>query len=153
MQISPKESAVWYVAATHYLTAGFAIPLVVNLAYGFFGPQLLGPETLLYVLIGIALGVMGVWLGVKYSANYLKKRYVIQDARRVVFLSTTYMAVLYFLYQGAYFGSLLYLIAKGQREPIENLSLSIVLAIIGSIINTVVFYLTSRRAIIPNNQT
>ena len=87
-----KISAEWYVAATHWLTAGFAIPFVLALLLGMPLAILLGDDNniLLDVAFGI-LNVIGIWLGVLYSSKYLDKTYVIKNANKIVILSTIFI--------------------------------------------------------------
>ena len=92
-----KQSSSWYIAATHYLTAGFAIPFVVNLIALFIVvPFLVATGFPAVVFAGIlAINLVAIWLGVMYSANYVKKTYIISDHRKVVKFSTSYLVVLF----------------------------------------------------------
>tara|TARA_Y100000310_G_scaffold281216_1_gene301550 strand:- start:869 stop:1315 length:447 start_codon:yes stop_codon:yes gene_type:complete len=91
-----KQSSSWYIAATHYLTSGFAIPLVVNiLAQLIIAPFLIRTGSPVIVFLGLlAVSLVAIWFGVIYSANYLKKTYVIQNPVSVIKLSTAYLIVL-----------------------------------------------------------
>lgn len=94
-----KQSAEWYIAATHYLTAGFVIPLLISVAWSLIvriinlrsGMVVSGTTMNIFSLL---LGAIAVWLGVMYSANYLKKKYIIQNKERIVRTATIYMIVL-----------------------------------------------------------
>jgi hypothetical protein len=78
-----KQSAYWNIAATHYLTAGFAMPFLVGLVINFTVVPLIPSDLSKELLIGISIMVLvafkiiAVWLGVWYSARYLAKNYVI----------------------------------------------------------------------------
>lgn len=89
-----KVSATWYIAATHYLTAGFAIPFIANLGIGFILAPLFGAGTLITLVFSLAIGAAAIWLGVIYSANFLEKTYIIPDSKKVITLATAYYAVL-----------------------------------------------------------
>lgn len=93
-----KASATWYIATTHYLTAGFAIPFIANLAIGFILAPLFGPGTLTTLALSLVIGAAAVWFGVVYSASFLEKTYIIPDSKRVITLATTYYAVLNILF-------------------------------------------------------
>lgn len=90
-----KQSSNWYIAATHYLTAGFVIPLIMGLVASFALIPLLniGSEILI-VLFNLIVLALSVWFGVMYSARYLRSAYVIQNPKPIINLSTTYMVVL-----------------------------------------------------------
>ena len=89
-----KQSANWYIAATHYLTAGFVIPILTILILGLFIgflPILSPIVSGLFYFVVIALAV---WLGVIYSANFLKKTYIVKNKDKIVNLSTIYLIIL-----------------------------------------------------------
>lgn len=89
-----KESADWYIAATHWLTAGFAIPFVLALVLGIPLTLILGKENIgLLALAFIILNILSIWLGVIYSSRYLNKTYVIKNADQIVILSTIYLVL------------------------------------------------------------
>lgn len=104
-----KESKDWYIAMTHWLTSGFAIPLLVGLVVGLPVTVLIGVvmgmmgmsedvalkfAVFVVPITWLAVGVLGIWLGVKYSARYLAKTYIIRDSQKIVKLATIYLAVL-----------------------------------------------------------
>jgi len=92
-----KQSSNWYIAATHYLTAGFVAPLLLGFLASF-----LASITPLFtagigkILFGFIFLVLAIWLGTMYSARYLKKTYVItsESKQRIVNLATIYFVVL-----------------------------------------------------------
>ena len=92
-----KRSANWNIAATHYLTAGFAIPLVVNLIGGVILAVIIPEGIVLFVGLFL-VGLLGVWLGVKYSAGYLRKKYIVTDKNKIANLTIIYFAVLVTIY-------------------------------------------------------
>lgn len=92
-----KKSQDWYIAATHYLTAGFAMPFIIGLVVmllvnvgllSFLSTPSLSKLFLLMVRI------LAIWLGTMYSANYLKNKYIIGDKDKIVNLATMYFVVL-----------------------------------------------------------
>jgi len=88
-----KQSANWYIAATHYLTAGFVVPLLIIFIFGLFiGFLPVLPPVLMYLLYSVVM-VLAIWLAVIYSANFLKKKYIIKDKSKIVNLSTIYLVV------------------------------------------------------------
>jgi hypothetical protein len=91
-----KASAEWYIAATHWLTAGFAIPFVLTLVLSFPLIFLLAKYESNSNLLGTTvalISVVGIWLGVIYSSRYLDKTYVIKDADKIINLATLYLVV------------------------------------------------------------
>lgn len=105
-----KRSADWYIAATHYLTAGFAIPFIVGLVYAFtLLPFLIdiGSAFVTYVA-SLLLGILAIWFGVMYAARYLKRTYIIENPRRIVKLSVAYFVIIAggFLLLGIFTGKL-----------------------------------------------
>lgn len=89
-----KQSANWNIAATHYLTAGFAIPFVLSLVLGIPMVLLLGSEGVAVNIGNIVIVPLIVWLGVMYSAKYVNKTYVINDSQKVITLATVYLVVI-----------------------------------------------------------
>ncbi|MDP2930174.1 MAG: hypothetical protein Q8N56_01005 [bacterium] len=97
-----KQRSNWYIAATHYLTAGFAVPFLLGLLTSFLILNIPLPTRLLFttgiggILFGFILLILAIWLGTMYSARYLKKTYVItsESKQRIVNLATIYFVVL-----------------------------------------------------------
>jgi hypothetical protein len=91
-----KESATWYIAATHFLTAGFVVPLIANLLVGFVLDRTI-PGSLTAGVISLVVSVIAVWFGVAYSARYLEKAYIIPDPSKVIRFAIGYYVGLYLL--------------------------------------------------------
>ncbi|TAK57411.1 hypothetical protein EPO17_02015 [Patescibacteria group bacterium] len=92
-----KASAEWYIAATHWLTAGFAIPFVLTLVLSVPLIVLLskyGNSNYLVGTVVALINILGIWLGVIYSSKYLDKTYIIKDANKIINLATLYLAVI-----------------------------------------------------------
>lgn len=92
-----KEVSAWYAAATFYLTAGFVMPLIFGLIYGFIISPLVGVGTL-DTILAIVFALLGIWVGIMYSARYIRKAYVIKDKNKIVNLATIYLVVLLLLW-------------------------------------------------------
>ncbi len=92
-----KNSADWYIAATHWLTAGFVVPFLMTLVAGVLVGMFLGNANLalLMVVFG-AIHIISIWFGVMYSAKYLDKTYVLKNAHKIAVISTVYLAVIGF---------------------------------------------------------
>lgn len=137
-----KESAAWNVAATHFLTAGFLIPLVTSLALGFILSKAgMDDGSLPIIVLSNAIVLVSVWLGVMYSANYLAKKYVVTDVQKIVTLSTVYMVVLFAIYIG---GSILVVLNSAGATLNSTTAISVVLF---AIVRIVVFYIASKKYI------
>lgn len=85
---APKKSPNWNIAATHFLTAGFVMPYLVVATSGIV-LSLQGP------VMQTAVWLFGLFLGVAYSASYIKKTYIISDAEAVSKLAAIYCAVFF----------------------------------------------------------
>lgn len=130
-----KKSANWYIAATHYLTSGFAIPFLIALVITFIVILLPALKTavLTFLFRLIVINILAIWLGVMYSARYLKKTYIIENEVNIVNLSTTYLVVLnvvYILFQ-VFYGKII--------------GSAITYTFIKFIVRAILFYVFSRR--------
>jgi hypothetical protein len=159
-QKQKKESKDWYIAATHYLTAGFVVPLVAGLLEVYFLLPLLGIDgepSFATKFLDAAVFISSIWLGVKYSANYVKKTYLLPRRMRIVNLSSIYFAVIVGIWQLIQFGGILAVagIVFWKQLPtlvpldVQHAALS---AILGGLIDVaavaigvIVFYLESKR--------
>lgn len=94
-----KQSANWYIAATHYLTAGLAMPFIIGLVVGLPLAFLFkdGNLLILSLLLGV-VWIFSVWAGVLYSAKYLNKTYIIKDSAKIIKLATIYFVVIRGIY-------------------------------------------------------
>ncbi|HBX49541.1 MAG: hypothetical protein UR66_C0004G0120 [Candidatus Moranbacteria bacterium GW2011_GWE1_35_17] len=130
-----KQSANWYIAATHYLTAGFAIPFVIGLIVGIPVFLILGKdEILLSNAVNLISAPIIVWLGVMYSAKYINKTYLIKDSQKIINLATIYLVI----------------IAGGlnMRSAImDNFDVVSILGIVRVVAMAIVFYITSKKYI------
>jgi len=137
-----KKSANWYIAATHYLTAGFAIPFLIGLAASFILLPLIElGSTLLITIFLLVVRLLAIWFGVMYAANYLKKTYIIEDKNKIVNLATMYFVVL----NGGWWG--ISTIISGKRVGVD-----VVFSLLNFIILAPLFYLFSKKYI-SNTET
>jgi hypothetical protein len=133
-----KEKADWYIAGVHMITAGFAIPIIFGLAYIFVVVPFLGIdiETPLGFVIGETIGLAIIYLGVWYSAEYIKRTYIFPNPMRIVNLSTLYLGVLMALSATAD----IFVPAEGLEDTFY---------IVGNVVTSAavlaVFYFSSRR--------
>jgi len=90
-----KQSKDWYIAATHWLTAGFAIPIIITLVVGIPALMLIGKNNVIFLTIIMSIvWIISIWLGVMYAAKYINKTYVIKDSENIAKLATIYLGVL-----------------------------------------------------------
>ena len=90
-----KQSANWNIAATHYLTSGFAIPFIMGLILGVPAAIIVGKDNA--VLLTIVLSIIwlvSIWEGIMYSAKFIAKTYIVNDKNKIATLSTIYLIVL-----------------------------------------------------------
>jgi len=69
-----KESANWNIAATHWLTAGFAFPATSALFLFILFNKININSWLLGFVLVLILVSSGVFAGITYSANYIKNK-------------------------------------------------------------------------------
>lgn len=130
-----KQSASWYIAATHWLTSGFVIPLILTfiivLVLGLvFGKNLESSATLI-AFASILYSPLVYWLGVMYSARYVNKKYDIKDSNEIAKLATLYLVVV----GGGY---RIFQIINGSGLTVEH---------IGFVLTVIVFYIASKKYI------
>jgi len=126
-----KISADWYIAATHWLTAGFAIPLIIGFVAAIPLALFFAKEAIIFQISISVLSILSVWLGVMYSASYVNKTYVIKNPLVIVKIATVYLVVI-----GG--GLRLYEVSQTKTVGIEFITF---------IIGVAVFYFTSKRYI------
>lgn len=133
-----KRSRNWYIAATHYLTSGLVMPLIITFIATFILAMLVRGESPILVVANIVILPLSLWLGARYSASFINRRYVVPNAQKVVKLSTVYLVVVW----GATY--LYFLMAGGA-------TMANVVNIIAFIIGGVVFYRTSQKYLKQTN--
>lgn len=141
-----KQSANWYIAATHSILA-LSLPLLLS----FFIGILLTTFNVSYSIQLYAIILtyfIFTYLGVIYSAQYVNKTYVISDAGKIVNLSTAYIFVFDVILFGLGSSSALsdwylYLSANG-----DLLGMTIVVSkIVIAAIIILIFYFASKKYI------
>lgn len=108
-----KHAATWYIAATHYVTAGIIIPFFLGAVMGFLEYAIAGAFGLLnadtdfinqtvafavYVIGGAGVLVI-IWFSVRYSARYILKTYDVPDIETVIRFSTSCYAIAFVLFE------------------------------------------------------
>lgn len=89
-----KQPTDLSIALTHFLTAGFAIPVIVG-AMGYLLLQFFPDQSTFFrYLFGLVLGIVAIWLGTRYSAHYLKTTHHLAHADRVITLSLLFLILL-----------------------------------------------------------
>lgn len=92
-----KNRPAWYIAATHYLTAGLVVPLICNIVFSYISIFLSLSDTVTYI-VALFVVIVSVWGGVVYSARYINQKYIIQSVNSIVNLSTVYLIVVRLIY-------------------------------------------------------
>lgn len=129
-----KESAAWNIAATHFLTAGFVIPLLTTVIIGaIFSAIGMNDGSTQTLMLSNMILLVSIWFGVMYSAGYLAKKYIIPDAKKVINLSTIYKVILTILFSWLSFS-----MTSGDMTAIG-------FAIGFPLIGVVVFYVASKK--------
>ncbi len=89
-----KQSKDWYLAAIHWLIAGFAMPFLLILILGIPATLIIGIDNIVLLkVIMSAIWILSLWLGVIYSAKYLAKTYIIKNSDNIVKIAAIYLAV------------------------------------------------------------
>lgn len=94
--VKKKKAANWRIALIHFITVGFivffAVPFFLSFAL-FNNPALsfLVEHIWLTIITGLVFESVILWFTILYSANFLKKRYLIKDKNKVVNFSTLYL--------------------------------------------------------------
>lgn len=90
-----KQSADWNIAATHWLTSGFAIPFLMTFIIGIPLVILIGEKNIIPLAIASSIVYFfSIWLGIIYSSKYIAKTYIVKDKDKIANLATIYLAVL-----------------------------------------------------------
>jgi hypothetical protein len=90
-----KKSANWNIAATHYLTAGFVMPILVSMVGNIVIGALGITSAHVIAVLQITVYILSIWLGVMYAARYLRKTYIVDDKYSVIRIATIYFVVLH----------------------------------------------------------
>jgi|SRR3989344_4906630 len=99
-----RPSSSGYVALRHLMIAGFAFPVFINLLLGFILNKLLPESIMVPILrpllfngflqyVPFILTAIWVIIGVRYSAKYLRKTFVINSPMRISIIATMYLVV------------------------------------------------------------
>ena len=150
-----KEAKDWWIAMTHFLTAGFVIPLIIIFPGGIILLLLNLPKTLNHFILSPLIGILGLYLGVRYSARYLTTHYYIKDKNKIARLATSF----YFVIVGPFilFSVFLAIISPwllGPAEGAGELKLKLYSRsfwrLFIFIINISLFYIFSKRWIVQD---
>ncbi len=102
-----KQSKDWYIAATHWLTAGVLMPFLIRIVLGTPAVIIIGEDNtaLLFVVMEV-IWIIGIWLGVINAAKYINKTYIIKNSKNITKMATIYLGIS----QGGY---ILFQLSKG----------------------------------------
>ena len=92
-----KESKAWYIAATHYLTAWFAIPFIISLVFWLLIlPFISGLSIMIQSILISLIWIISIAWGVIYSSWYLNKTYQINEEIKtnVIKFAISYIVIL-----------------------------------------------------------
>ena len=92
-----KQSANWYIAATHYLTTVVML-FVLGLIVGVIEVILHIPSVSGFDIFNLVMAVFTVWLATRYAAKFINNQYIISDKKKIIALSTVYMVIIYVLF-------------------------------------------------------
>jgi len=133
-----KELKSRDIAGMHWFIAGFAVPALVVIVAMVVLPMIVGLESQLFSAMLFVVKLLGIWLGVKVSTEYLNKRYIIKKPKKVVQIST----FLFILINGGY--------VAWQAPKVDMVAFAGIV-VMYLLINATLFYVLSRRYI-KNNE-
>jgi hypothetical protein len=90
MKEKKKLSNVW-IAVTHDIIVGIIFTLI-NVAAAFILVLSIKSVSSLSIALSV-VKIIAIWLGVMFSAYYLKKTYIIENKNKIVNLATIYVVV------------------------------------------------------------
>jgi hypothetical protein len=94
--MTKSKSANWNIAATHYLTSGLIIPIIVAfilaIPLGFI--TLAIGSIFVETIINNVIWIIGLYFGILYSVSFLKKKYIIEDPAIIAKTSSIYYVVI-----------------------------------------------------------
>lgn len=143
----PQAKSTIYVGFRHYFIGGLLTPIIfgviANIILGLVFPNTWTYTSTMIFLVGIIIGVM-------YSAKYLKKNFLITNSDMVINYSIMWFIVIQVLfillpYLLAPIAPLLYLISAYNNE------LSLTTHVFTVVIEIILFYFVSRKYITKNN--
>ena len=89
-----KEAKDWYIAASHFLTAGFVVPFILGFVLRFLALAVIGEHNqLTWNIIISIIWILSIGLGVIYSSRYVNKKYIIRS-ENIAKLATIYFVIL-----------------------------------------------------------
>ena len=115
-----KNHKNWYMAMTHFLTAGLFFPFALSMLMPLFLEEshFFSLPPLLFYGILLIIFVLGIWIGNIIVIRYMNKNYIVNDKKAIVKFSTIYFAILVILSTGLVNKNLLFDIVVGIIEII-----------------------------------
>lgn len=134
-----KKSADWYVAATHYIivtTIGVIVSFLISIVRVIM-PLLAGIGL---TIVSLIIGVLGLWIGVMYSAKYIKNHYIVEDKTKIINLATIYLVVFSIVFNIGY-------VLVGEITGVKLPGSDTAYSILSLITSAVLFYVFSKKYI------
>lgn len=94
------EKSNWYIGTLHFLTAGILVPLVVSFIASSILLLVLEQDTVLMQLLSFVIWNLGLWLGIMYSARFIRKKFNNYSPSRVALEGVLYSGLLALLLLG-----------------------------------------------------
>lgn len=144
-----KQAADWYLTLVHCSIAGFVVPFLIMLAvvlvtFPFIAfdsnGNFINLTTNIIVSIAMSLiGAVAIWLGVRFSAKYLKRKYVFTNPRRILNLSTTYFVGIWIAV------GFLSAVIIGTSDDPPMLSIDQIMSNVDMVVGALVFYFATKK--------
>ena len=118
-----------YLGFIHFLIGGLLVPVIFGIITNpIISVAIKNNSTSMYV--GFVIGLIGIWLGVLFSAKLLLKKYVLSNPVKVAGIATTYYVILSAFFSLA-LASVIVKVPGGsealyQKDFVVNLVLSVI---------------------------
>ena len=126
-----KELKSRDIAGMHWFIAGFAVPALVAIVVTIILSIMFKSDSRVLAVMLLITELLSIWFGIKTSAKYLNKRYVIKKPKKVVQIST----LLFILINGGY--------ATWQMSKVGTV-VFVGITVVHLLLNTILFYVLSR---------
>jgi len=128
--MNKKQSPEWYIAGTHWLTS-----MVSSAIFGaiiLFILAAISQDVTILSIGTIIIYPVVMWLAVRYSANFVNKRYIIVNPDHIVTLSTVFLVIV----AGGY---------RGYSALSSSGGMLVIANAIGFFVALVIFYFASKK--------
>lgn len=84
----------WYIGTVHFLTAGILVPFLISFAVSALLVLVLAQDTVLMQLLSFIVWNIALWLGIMYSARFIRKKFDNYSPERVAIEGVVYSGII-----------------------------------------------------------